>query len=71
MKGVSKWELLGMPATIVFASAYKLGLFQPLGITAEQLPDLMILAFFLLQLSRAAGQARAKKKETADGASKS
>lgn len=58
-----------MPATIVFGSAYKLGLFQPLGITAEQLPDLMILVFFLVQFVRAAGQACAKKKENTDGAS--
>ncbi len=67
-QGVSRWELLGLPATVVFGAAYKLGVFGPLGVTAEQLPDLMIVTFFLTALVRAT--LSRTKKETTDGATK-
>jgi len=45
MGGVSKWELAGVPAVLLFKAAYSLGLFTSIGITEAQLPDVMLLSY--------------------------
>ena len=52
MKAVSRWELFGVPMTAVFFAAYRLKMFAAFGITDEQLPDLMLLAFFAMAILR-------------------
>lgn len=53
MNAVQKWEMAGVPAAIVFAAVYKMGWLSALGVTAEQLPDLMIITFVVLAFVRA------------------
>ena len=64
---VSKWEIAGVPAAVGFGAAHRLGLFESLGITAEQLPDLMLLTFIGVALLRLGGQWWLAKKAKEDG----
>ena len=56
MNKVSKWEIGGIPAAVAFGAAYRLGLFESMGITAEQLPDVMLMAFIAVAAIRLGGQ---------------
>ena len=53
---VSKWEIAGVPATLLFGAAYRLGLFEKLGLTAEDMPDLMLVIFAGFLMLRLVGQ---------------
>ena len=53
MQAVSKWEIAGVPAAVAFEAAYALKVFDGLGITAEQLPHLMVLSFIAVASLRA------------------
>jgi hypothetical protein len=54
MNNVQKWELAGVPAAVVFEALYRMEAFTALGITSEQLPHIMILAFVTMALVRSA-----------------
>ena len=56
MNKVSKWEVAGVPAALTFGAAHRLGLFESMGITAEQLPDVMLMAFIAVAAIRLGGQ---------------
>ncbi len=67
MTRVSKWEIAGLPAAVAFGAAHRLGLFDRLGITAEELPDLMLLTFIGVATLRLVGQWWLAKKAKEDG----
>ena len=56
MGKVSKWEVGGVPAALVFGALYELGWLNELGVTAEDVPRLMVVAFVALATLRSAGQ---------------
>lgn len=51
MDKVEKWEIAGVPAALAFEAAMRMGLLD--GISAEQLPHLMVLAFIAMAALRA------------------
>lgn len=56
MKGISKWEITGVPAAVVFESIYELGWLEPIGVSAENVPRLMVVCFVAVALLRSLGQ---------------
>lgn len=52
MKNVSKWEVAGVPAALVFEALYELGILERLGSTAADLPRVMLLVFVVIALVR-------------------
>lgn len=52
MGAVSKWELAGVPAALVFGALHKLGAFAAIGVGPEMLPDLMLVAYVIVALGR-------------------
>lgn len=54
MKNVQKWEIAGVPAAIAFAALHALGAFEAVGLSAEDLPHVMVLAFIAMAGVRAA-----------------
>lgn len=63
MKEVQKWEMAGVPAAIVFEALYQVGVLQKLGLSAEDTPHVMVIAFVLMAIARAAADYMRKRKE--------
>lgn len=52
---ISIWEIAGVPVASVFYAAHRLGWLEAVGIAEEQVPDLMIVAYFSAAVLRALG----------------
>ncbi len=60
MGKVSRWEVAGIPAALVFEAAHQMGWLAEVGVTQEQLPSLMILVYCLIAGARALHTKKAK-----------
>lgn len=58
MSAVSKWEIAGVPAAVLFEALHVLGAFTALGIDERELPHLMVAAFVAVAVLRAGFQTR-------------
>lgn len=54
MSKISKWEIGGVPAALVFEALYGLGVFERMGLRPEDTPHVMVVAFVLFALIRGA-----------------
>lgn len=54
MKKISKWEIAGVPAALVFEALYELGALEYLGLSAADVPRLMLLVFVAIAVVRGA-----------------
>ncbi len=45
MGKVSRWEILGVPAALVFSAVHELGALGALGLAEHHIPHLMVLAY--------------------------
>ncbi len=50
---VSRWELAGIPAALVFEAAHRLGWLELTGVSEAQLPSLMVMVYCIVAGARA------------------
>lgn len=66
MPRVSRWELWGVPASLVFSALYELGVLSALGLSEHHIPHLMVLGYVVAAAvrSRLDKQSKAAKAAT-------
>jgi hypothetical protein len=62
---MQKWEIAGIPATMAFYVAYRLGWLALIKVEEDQIPDLMVMVFLLMALVRAGVDYYTKRKKDA------